>query len=239
MDTHRDTTTGYRGWQHAGPQAVPHPEVGRLLAHLEQRLAELDRLHREIAQDAQALAHAAAATPERRDGAAGRSVYSIRAAATELGVSVSMLHKLLKQRRLGHLKVGARTLITAEHLAQFREASEVAAPETSPEPAASGTAKSSSIQQPHPTSSGGCLSGLGGCVVSRGEPIGRTANGRSSIHKGDDGSWHGYVSMGNTDAARRSGGMCEDAPALKSPRRWRRWGPNAPAQGIDPARTSS
>jgi len=50
-----------------------------------------------------------------------------------------MLHKLLKQRRLGHLKVAARTLITAEHLAQFREASEVPGPgtpaETSPEQA--------------------------------------------------------------------------------------------------------
>src|SRR3990170_426949 len=87
----------------------------------------------EIAEDAQALAHAAAATPEDREGAWARSVYSIPDAATELGVSVSMLHKLLKQRRLGHLKVGARTVITAEHLEQFREASEVAAPGTSPE----------------------------------------------------------------------------------------------------------
>lgn len=127
MDTHR-YPTGYL----PGPSAGSHAEIGRLLAHLEQRLAELDRLHREIAEDAQALAHAAAAAPEDRD-AGGRSVYSIRAAATELGVSVSMLHKLLKQRRLGHLKVGARTLITAEHLEQFREASEVRTPETSPE----------------------------------------------------------------------------------------------------------
>ena len=109
-----------------------------MLAHLEQRLGELDGLHREIAQDADALAHAAAVTPEvRDDGAGSRSVYSVRAAATELGVSVSMLHKLLKQRRLGHLKVGARTLITAEHLEQFREASQVPGPgtpaETSPD----------------------------------------------------------------------------------------------------------
>ena len=135
MDTHCHAT-GYRTASLAGS----HTEIGRLLAHLEQRLVELDRLHREIAQDAQALAHAAAVTPEvRDDGAGSRSVYSVRAAATELGVSVSMLHKLLKQRRLGHLKVGARTLITAEHLEQFREAAEVAGPgtpaETSPEQA--------------------------------------------------------------------------------------------------------
>jgi hypothetical protein len=44
-----------------------------------------------------------------------------------------MLHKLLKQRRLGHLKVGARTLISREHLEQFREASKVPSPVTSPE----------------------------------------------------------------------------------------------------------
>ena len=87
MDTHSHAT-GYR----PGSLAGSHTEIGRLLAHLEQRLVELDRLHREIAQDAQALAHAAAATPEDRNGAGGRSVYSIRAAATELGVSVSMLH---------------------------------------------------------------------------------------------------------------------------------------------------
>src|SRR5687767_14983450 len=122
MDTHCHAA-GYRPGSLAG-----HTEIGRLLAHLEQRLGELDRLHREIAQDAQALAHAAALTPEVHDGAGSRSVYSVRAAATELGVSVSMLHKLLKQRRLGHLKVGARTLITAEHLEQFREASEVPGP---------------------------------------------------------------------------------------------------------------
>jgi hypothetical protein len=72
-----------------------------------------------------------------------------------------MLHKLLKQRRLGHLKVGARTLITAEHLEQFREASEVPTPEvatpetppeTSPERAVSGTAESSSVEQRRSTS---------------------------------------------------------------------------------------
>lgn len=59
-----------------------------------------------------------------------RSVFAIRDAARELGVSVSTLHKLIKQRQLGHLKVGARTLMTAEHLAQFLEASEVQAPAT-------------------------------------------------------------------------------------------------------------
>ena len=62
-----------------------------------------------------------------------------------------MLHKLLKQRRLGHLKVGARTLITAEHLEQFREASEVPTPATSPEPGPTGTWESSSVGQRHPT----------------------------------------------------------------------------------------
>jgi len=147
MDTHR-YPTGYR----PGPAAGSHAEIDRLLAHLEQRLVELDRLHHEIAEDAQALAHAAAATPVDRDGAGARSVYSVRAAATELGVSVSMLHKLLKQHRLGHLKVGARTLITAEHLEQFREASEVPAPETSPERGLSGTEESSSVEHRRPTS---------------------------------------------------------------------------------------
>ena len=82
-------------------------------------------------------------------------MYSVRAAATELGVSVSLLHKLLKQRRLGHLKVGARTLITAEHLEQFREASEVPAPEpaadTSPERALTVTGESSSVHPGRPT----------------------------------------------------------------------------------------
>ena len=127
MDTHR-YPTGYRPGPSAGSA-----DIGQVLAHLAQRLAELDRLHREIAEDAQALSHAAAAVkPEDRDVTGARSVYSIRGAAAELGVSVSMLHKLLKQRRLGHLKVGARTLITAEHLEHFREASEVPAPETSP-----------------------------------------------------------------------------------------------------------
>jgi hypothetical protein len=38
---------------------------------LELRLAELDRLHREIAEDAQALAHAAAAATPRIATAAG------------------------------------------------------------------------------------------------------------------------------------------------------------------------
>ena len=114
MDTPRDLTTGYHAWQPTAPRTGSHADVGRLLAHLEQRLAELGRLHREMPEDAHALAQFAAVTPEGRDVAGGRSVYSIRAAATELGVSVSMLHKLLKQRCLGHLKVGARTLITAE-----------------------------------------------------------------------------------------------------------------------------
>jgi hypothetical protein len=61
MDTHRDPTTGNRPGRHTGDHlasaAGSHVEVGRLLAHLEQRLDELDRLHREIAEDAHALAH--------------------------------------------------------------------------------------------------------------------------------------------------------------------------------------
>ena len=105
MDTHRNPTSGYQPGRHPGDHLASavgsHAEIGRLLAHLEQRLAELDRLHREIAEDAQALAHAAAATPEGRDGTRASSVYSIRAAATELGVSVSMLHKLLAGGRRG------------------------------------------------------------------------------------------------------------------------------------------
>ena len=149
METHRYPAR-YRPGSAAGSPA----EIGRLLAHLEQRLVELDRLHREIAEDAQALAHAAAATAEVGDGSGARSVYSVRAAATELGVSVSMLHKLLKQRRLGHLKVGARTLITAEHLEQFREASEVAAPqptaEASLQQALRVTGQGSSLHQGRP-----------------------------------------------------------------------------------------
>lgn len=97
-------------------------QICSLLAHLEQKLGELDQLQHDIAADAQALAHAVTSA-----GPAGsaRSVFSIRDAAAELGVSVSMLHKLLKERRLGHLKVGTRTLITVDHLAAFRRASEV------------------------------------------------------------------------------------------------------------------
>ena len=51
-----------------------------------------------------------------------RATYSIPEAARELGVSTSMVHKLLRQGRLGHLKVGARTLITPDHLSVFRAA---------------------------------------------------------------------------------------------------------------------
>lgn len=111
------------------------PAIGPLLAPLEQRLVELDRLHHEISEDAQTLAHAVATSVY--DGTEHRSVFCIRDSAAELGVSVSMLHKLLKQRQLGHLKVGARTLITAEHLAQFREASEVLQPRRSGSPSSS------------------------------------------------------------------------------------------------------
>lgn len=38
--------------------------------------------------------------------------------------------------------------------------------------------------------------------MTRGEASGRVANGRSSIYRGDDGRWHGYVSMGRTDAGK-------------------------------------
>ena len=152
MDTHHNPTTGYHSGQSNRPGTGSHAEIDRLLAHLEQRLAELDRLHRAITEDAQALAQAAAATPEDRDAAGTRSVFSIPDAAAELGVSVSMLHKLLKQRRLGHLKVGARTLITAEHLEQFREASEVPAPEASPEQTSTVPSRNSSVHQRRATS---------------------------------------------------------------------------------------
>jgi excisionase family DNA binding protein len=198
MDTHRLPTTG----QHNGPGTGSHVEIGRLLAHLEQRLAELDRLHRVIAEDAQALAHAAAATPEDRDATGAPSVYSIPDAAAELGVSVSMLHKLLKQHRLGHLKDGARTLITAEHLEQFRDSSEVPAPEAPQRRPRAGRRGTHRLTRGARRHAGGRPGGLGGCVVSRGENTGRTTNGRSSIHKGADGRWHGYVSMGRTDAGK-------------------------------------
>lgn len=114
-------------WCRAGMQehSSTPTDVGQLLVHLEQRLVELERLHQEITRDAQALGRAVSAQP---GTVAAPSVYSVREAAAELGVSVSMLHKLLKQGRLGHLKVGARTLITVEHLAQFRADAEVASP---------------------------------------------------------------------------------------------------------------
>lgn len=105
----------------ASADADPRREIGRLLAHLEHRLAELDQLRHDLAEDAHALAGAVT----RVGSGPPRSVFSIRDAAAELGVSVSMLHRLIKERRLGHLKVGARTLITADHLAAFRRASEV------------------------------------------------------------------------------------------------------------------
>ena len=89
MDTHRDPTTGYRAVPHAGshpgPQAGSHAEIGRVLAHPEQRRVEVDRLHREISEDAQALAQAVAASPEGRARNGASSVYSIPDAATELG----------------------------------------------------------------------------------------------------------------------------------------------------------
>ncbi len=100
----------------------PRSEIARRLVHLEHRLAELDQLRHDLVEDAHALADAVQSIGS---VVPARSVFSIRDAAAELGVSASMLHKLIKERRLGHLKVGARTLITAEHLAAFRQASEV------------------------------------------------------------------------------------------------------------------
>ena len=38
--------------------------------------------------------------------------------------------------------------------------------------------------------------------MSRAEPGGRAANGRSSIYRGKNGHWQGYVSMGTTDAGK-------------------------------------
>jgi hypothetical protein len=44
---------------------------------------------------------------------------------------------------------------------------------------------------------------IGGCVMSRKEAASRRiANGRSWIHRGDDDRWRGYVSMGQTTAAK-------------------------------------
>ncbi|MFN8191871.1 MAG: helix-turn-helix domain-containing protein [Nocardioidaceae bacterium] len=97
-------------------------EMADLLAELERTLDELERIHQVMAAQTAALAMSAKAA-----SAKPRSVYSIREAAAELGISVSMLHKLMNQHRLGYLKVGSRTLITTEHLAQFRSSSQVAA----------------------------------------------------------------------------------------------------------------
>ena len=38
--------------------------------------------------------------------------------------------------------------------------------------------------------------------MSRDQPSARVANGRSSIYRGKNGRWHGYVSMGGTDAGK-------------------------------------
>lgn len=96
-------------------------EIESLLSHLEQKLAELDQLRSDLAHDAHELSRAV----EAGHRSTTQAVYSIREAARELGVSTSMLHKLLKDGRLSHLKVGSRTLITPEHLAQFRSTVEV------------------------------------------------------------------------------------------------------------------
>lgn len=90
------------------------PDLAQLLAQLESTLGEIDRLHRDVTRQAEALAQAAG-TPE-----PARSVYSIPEAAEVLGVSVSTVHKLLREGQLGHLKVGRRTLITAAHLEQLQ-----------------------------------------------------------------------------------------------------------------------
>ena len=95
-------------------------DLSHLLAQLESTLGEIDRLHRDVTRQAEALAQAAG-TPK-----PPRSVYSIPEAADVLGVSVSPVHKVLRQGQLGHLKVGRRTLITAAHLAQLQGESVVA-----------------------------------------------------------------------------------------------------------------
>lgn len=122
----RDRSRGVRWRRACMEDHSPTPtDVGQLLFHLEQRLVELERLHHELTRDAQALGRTVSAQPGTVT-ATTPSVYSVREAAAELGVSVSML---LKQGRLAHLKVGARTLITVEHLAQFRADAEVASSE--------------------------------------------------------------------------------------------------------------
>lgn len=97
-------------------------EIAGLLADLERTLGELERIHDVMAAQTAALAAAAASAPIDRP-----SVYSIRQAADALGVSASMVHKLMRERRLGCLKIGTRTVITADQLARFLASSQVQA----------------------------------------------------------------------------------------------------------------
>ena len=154
-----------------------------------------------------------------------------------------MLHKLLKERRLGHLKVGARTLITAEHLEQFSRS--LRGPHTHDLPRAEHhqgrprrEAQSASRTRPRHPRHGRFRGLLSRCVVSRGAPIGRSANGRSSIQKGRDGRWHGYVSMGSTDAGKPVRRHVRGSTRARSPPRWRSWRPNGPVPRIAPPRTN-
>ena len=127
MDTYRDPANVYRAWQDAGPPPVRHAEVDRLLAHLEQRPVDLDRLHREFAEARRPWR----TLPLPPRGSRGCWIpFGVLGPCCRDRAGGECVHvaQLLKQRRLGHLKIGARTLTTAEHLAQFREASEVAAP---------------------------------------------------------------------------------------------------------------
>ncbi|MCW2813782.1 MAG: hypothetical protein JWN84_1237 [Nocardioides sp.] len=103
-------------------------ELGQRLIRLEQSLRELETLQHQIHEEALVLmqivtaagANGVPAGTSGGDGGHGAArVASVPEAAQQLGISVSMVHKLLRERRLGHLKVGARTLITAEHIEEF------------------------------------------------------------------------------------------------------------------------
>ena len=114
------------------------------MARLEERLRDLESLQHEVHEEALCLTRlvqdglehggsgGARDSRDSRDsgdveGGRTRPVSSVPEAARQLGISVSMVHKLLRERRLGHLKVGARTLITAEHVEAFLAAAEATA----------------------------------------------------------------------------------------------------------------
>ena len=93
-----------------GPSSVgsyghPHRHGG-LLAGLKGELVELDHLQRDLTRHVEALPLSGAIS--QRPGCPN--------VAQELGISVSIVRRLLRQGRLEHLKIGARTLITPAQL---------------------------------------------------------------------------------------------------------------------------